>query len=293
VSFLFPSSTITFEAAIRDLASRNAKSRAAAAHALGDVVDPTEKRRAVEALIAALEDDRPEVRAEACSSLGELGEAAAVPGLIKRLDDGSEPVRQNAAIALGSLRALAIDGFEPLALALREGPADLRFQAATSIAEIDAAAFGHAAPRDGSAGRQRPTALSIAGGDARACPRTPAEAPHADAARGSTSPTHRRAQGRAARARQRARRSGTRWDASPRSRLKDRDALIRALTRAIPPEVTPPPPRAAARGASARGVSPPTRAGPSSGSLSAAHRVGATGRVPLEAGEAPRTGCSK
>jgi HEAT repeat protein len=135
VSFLFPSSTITFEAAIRDLASGNPKSRAFAAHALGDVVEPTEKRRAVAALIAALEDDRPEVRAEACSSLGDLGELAPVPGLIKRLDDGSAPVRQNAAIALGTLRAA--EGFDALALALREGPADLRFQAATSIAEID------------------------------------------------------------------------------------------------------------------------------------------------------------
>jgi HEAT repeat protein len=135
VSFLFPASTITFDAAIRDLARGNPKSRAAAAHALGDVVEPTEKRRAVEALIAALEDDRHEVRAEACSSLGDLGELAAVPGLVKRLDDGSPPVRQNAAIALGSLRAA--DGFEALALALREGPADLRFQAATSIGEID------------------------------------------------------------------------------------------------------------------------------------------------------------
>lgn len=135
MSFLFPSSTITFEAAIRDLTSKSTKARAFAAHALGDVDDPTEKRRAVDALIAALEDDQPEVRAEACSSLGDLGELSATPGLIKRLDDGAPPVRQNAAIALGSLRAP--DGFEPLALALREGPVDLRFQAATSLAEID------------------------------------------------------------------------------------------------------------------------------------------------------------
>ncbi len=135
MSFLFPSSTITFEAAIRDLTSKNPRARAFAAHALGDVDDPTERRRAVEALLGALEDDRPEVRAEACSSLGDLGEDTAIAGLIKRLDDGAAPVRQNAAIALGTLRAAA--GFEPLAEALRSGPADLRFQAATSLAEID------------------------------------------------------------------------------------------------------------------------------------------------------------
>lgn len=137
MSFLFPSTTITFEAALRDLTSKSPRARAFAAHALGDVDDPTEKHRAVVALMGALDDDRPEVRAEACSSLGDLGEPDAAAGLIKRLDDGSPPVRQNAAIALGSLRAAA--GFEPLLAALREGPADLRFQAATSLAEIDPA----------------------------------------------------------------------------------------------------------------------------------------------------------
>jgi HEAT repeat protein len=135
VSFLFPSQTITFEAALRDLARGKPKSRAFAAHALGDVDDPTERRRAVEALIPALEDDTFEVRAEAAASLGELGDLSAVPGLVKRLDDGYAAVRQNAAIALGSLRAA--DGFAPLAQALKDGPADLRFQAATSLAEID------------------------------------------------------------------------------------------------------------------------------------------------------------
>jgi HEAT repeat protein len=137
VSFLFPSPTITFDAALRDLASGSPKARAMAAHALGDVTDdPVARRRAVDALVRALDDDRPEVRAEAASSLGELGEPGALPHLIKRLGDGSPPVRQNAAIALGSL-GLA-DAFEPLATALREGAPDLRFQAATSLAEIDA-----------------------------------------------------------------------------------------------------------------------------------------------------------
>jgi HEAT repeat protein len=137
VSFLFPSTTITFDAAMRDLAGGSPKARAMAAHALGDVTDPVERRRAVDALIRALDDDRLEVRAEACSSLGELGEPGAIPHLIKRLDDGIAAVRQNAAIALGTLKHA--DGFAPLAEALKEGPADLRFQAATSLAEIDVA----------------------------------------------------------------------------------------------------------------------------------------------------------
>jgi len=137
VSYLFPSTTITVEAALRDVASGSPKARAMAAHALGDVTDPDAKRRALDALVRALDDDRPEVRAEAASSLGQLAEASTLPHLIKRLGDGAAPVRQNAAIALGTLRAA--DAFDPLADALRDGPPDLRFQAATSLAEVDPA----------------------------------------------------------------------------------------------------------------------------------------------------------
>jgi len=137
VSFLFPSSTITFDAAMRDLAQGSPKARAMAAHALGDVTEPAEKRRALDALIRALDDDRMEVRAEACASIGDLGDAGGIPYLIKKLDDGTAPVRQNAAIALGTIGHA--DGFQPLADALADGPADLRFQAATSLAEIDGA----------------------------------------------------------------------------------------------------------------------------------------------------------
>ncbi|MGE0872049.1 MAG: HEAT repeat domain-containing protein [Kofleriaceae bacterium] len=137
MSFLFPSTTITFEAALRDLSQGSPKARVFAAHALGEVTEATERRRAVEALISALDDDRPDVRAEACGSLGELAEPAALPHLVKRLSDGAPGVRQNAAIALGTL-GLA-DGFAALVEALQTGPADLRFQAATSLAEIDGA----------------------------------------------------------------------------------------------------------------------------------------------------------
>lgn len=137
MSFLFPSTTITFDAAMRDLGSGSVKARAAAAHALGGVSDAVEKRRAVDALVRALDDDRPEVRSEACASLGELHEPGALPHLLKRLDDGVAGVRQNAAIALGTIGHP--DAFAPLVEALHSGPADLRYQAATSLAEIDAA----------------------------------------------------------------------------------------------------------------------------------------------------------
>jgi HEAT repeat protein len=183
VSFLFPSSTITFDAAIRDLAQGSPKARAAAAHALGDLADPTEKRRAVDALVRALDDDRPEVRAEACSSLGELGDESVLEVLIRRLDDGAAAVRQNAAIALGTLRHPA--GFEPLAQALREGPADLRFQAATSLAEIDPArAFEPLAQALDDPDPQviAAAALSLGAiGDARAVPLVAARLDHREA----------------------------------------------------------------------------------------------------------------
>jgi HEAT repeat protein len=138
LSFLFPSSTITLEAALRDASSTNVKARLRAVTALGDVDELTERRRAVAALTVALDDDHPGVRAEAVASLGQMGELAPVPALIARLDDGDSGVRQQAAIALGGLRDRA--GFAPLAEALRAGPADLRYQAASSLAEIDAVA---------------------------------------------------------------------------------------------------------------------------------------------------------
>jgi HEAT repeat protein len=182
VSFLFPSTTITIDAALRDLAHGSPKARTAAAHALGDV-EATEKSRAIEALVRALDDDRPEVRAEACASLGDLGDAQVVPLLIRRLDDGAPPVRQNAAIALGTLAHP--DGFEPLAQALADGPPDLRFQAATSLAEIDQARAYEplvAALDDRDPQVVAAAALSLGAiGDVRAVPRLTTKLDHADA----------------------------------------------------------------------------------------------------------------
>jgi HEAT repeat protein len=184
VSYLFPASTITVDAALRDLGSGSAKARAQAAHALGDLADPVERARAVPALIAALDDDRPEVRAEACASLGELGDGAAVAPLIKRLDDGQPGVRQAAAIALGTLRHP--DGFGPLVERLKEGSPDLRFQAATSLAEIDpTAAYDPLVAALGDADPQVLSAIALALGaigDGRAVGHLARLAEHADPA---------------------------------------------------------------------------------------------------------------
>ncbi|WP_428261861.1 HEAT repeat domain-containing protein [Haliangium sp.] len=129
------SSTITFEAALRDLGSKSDRVRAQAANALGDVHTPEQRAQAVPALIQTLADRRPEIRSEAALALGELDSADAVDPLVACFDDPVPVVRQAAAIALGRLALPA--AFESVARALREGPPDLRFQAATSLAEID------------------------------------------------------------------------------------------------------------------------------------------------------------
>ncbi len=164
-----PSRTITLPAALRDLQGGSVKARVLAADLLGDV-DGDGQAAAVAALIAALDDDAAQVRAEAATSLGAQRDPRAVDALIARLDDGAGPVRQAAAIALGSIG----DGraFAPLAQALREGPADLRFQAATSLAEIDPlAAFAPLAAATGELDPQVLGAVALglgATGDPRA-----------------------------------------------------------------------------------------------------------------------------
>src|SRR5689334_5611975 len=107
---------MTIEAALRDIVRGSPKARVLAAQRLGDATDAVEKHRAAEALISALEDERAEVRAEACISLGELREPTAVSHLVRKLDDGVPGVRQNAAIALGTLGHP--DAFAPLSEAL-------------------------------------------------------------------------------------------------------------------------------------------------------------------------------
>ena len=135
MTYQLRSTTITFDAALRDLKSSNDRARAQAAHALGDVLDPEQRKQAVAALIAVLDDDRQEVRAEAALSLGDLETEAAVEPLVARCDDPVPAVRQSAMIALGRLGFSS--SFDAVARALDKGPPDLRFQAATSLVEID------------------------------------------------------------------------------------------------------------------------------------------------------------
>jgi HEAT repeat protein/CheY-like chemotaxis protein len=66
---------------------------------LGEQGDP----RAVEPLIATLQDQNPPVRQAACEALGMLGERRALKPLLGALADGDRNVRQAAAWALGEL----------------------------------------------------------------------------------------------------------------------------------------------------------------------------------------------
>jgi HEAT repeat protein len=133
---VFRGQTITFEAALRDVRSPDARVRALAADALADVAE-AERPQAVAALVPLLRDERHEIRATAAIALGVLGDRSVVPQLVDKLVDGNPQARQAAAIALGRLGDPA--AFDALAEQLREGPADLRFQAARSLAEIDPA----------------------------------------------------------------------------------------------------------------------------------------------------------
>lgn len=134
MSSYFPTVTITFDAALRDLASVKEKSRAQAAHALRYLTDADERARAVEALLPLIDDISELVRSEAAASLGELGNELAVSALARAIDDPSPLVRQAATLALGHL------GFEstiePLTAALHHNEPDVRFQAATALVEL-------------------------------------------------------------------------------------------------------------------------------------------------------------
>ena len=133
---MIPQKGITLEAALRDLESERWEARAMAAGALGSV-DDADRDAACAALRKALRDDRGEVRFAAAMSLAELKDAGAAPMLVDQLDDGDGRAREAAALALGRIGNPEI-AWAPLASKLRIGPPAVRFQAAASLAEIDA-----------------------------------------------------------------------------------------------------------------------------------------------------------
>jgi HEAT repeat protein len=103
--------------------------REAAAAALGQIGDAA----AVPGLLAALDDANADVR-RAAAALGEIGYAAAVPGLLAALDDAEARVREAAAAALERIGdAAAVPG---LLHALRDAEARVREAAAKALGQI-------------------------------------------------------------------------------------------------------------------------------------------------------------
>ena len=86
--------------------SSNAEIRTAAIAALGDQIQALEDESARDLLIAALNDEVADVRAEASTLLGKLHDAGWAEPLLKpRLSDSIPQVRKNAALALMKLNA--------------------------------------------------------------------------------------------------------------------------------------------------------------------------------------------
>ncbi len=86
--------------------SSNVEIRTAAIAALGDQIQALEDENARDLLIAALNDEVADVRAEASTLLGKLDDAGwAEPLLTPRLSDSDQQVRKNAALALMKLDA--------------------------------------------------------------------------------------------------------------------------------------------------------------------------------------------
>ncbi len=129
--------TISPQAALKDLENADPKVRVRAADALGKV-DGELTGKACSALRAHIWDDDPDVRYTVALALGELRDMEAVEDLIDAiLGDGHPLPRQAAVIALGLIgdpRAT-----KALIRMLKEASPDVRFQAATSLLQVNPA----------------------------------------------------------------------------------------------------------------------------------------------------------
>lgn len=114
--------------------------RIAAAEAL-DKIDPQWRtsgvaKKAASGCIAALEDEKPDIREAAARELQLLRDRRAVEPLIQRLMDESSDVRQAAAWALGALGAPQT--LKPLIACLKDQDWEVRRAAATSLGKLKA-----------------------------------------------------------------------------------------------------------------------------------------------------------
>lgn len=122
-----------FEAALRDLKAERSSIRASAAEDLA-VHGPTHRADVVEALIEALNDEAPDVRAAAAVGLADVGAEEAVEPLVAAAGDRDEHVRQMALAALGELRAT--EAADCVADALDHACSAVRFQAVIAYPRV-------------------------------------------------------------------------------------------------------------------------------------------------------------
>ena len=120
------------QALVAALKDESPEVRAQAMHALMQVKSPA----LVEPMLAALSDGNADVRQAAAQSLGELGDARAIAGLSGLLADANAEVRQQAVFALGQLGA--VEAAPALVKALNDSAADVRQQAAFALGQLEA-----------------------------------------------------------------------------------------------------------------------------------------------------------
>lgn len=140
----FPPLKPKFSAALRDVASKDARARAAAAEALGAPPEGSEDD-ALAALVPLIEDPVAAVRAAAVSSLGLLRDSAALEAILACFEDGDPTVRQIAVMAAAELGDA--DAVPALRRALRSDHAEVRFQALASLATLAPDEAATALPR--------------------------------------------------------------------------------------------------------------------------------------------------
>jgi HEAT repeat protein len=104
--------------------------RSAAYYALGEIKDV----RAVEPLIAKLDDEDKDVRSAACDALRKIKDVRAVEPLIAKLDDEDKDVKQAACYALGETKD--VRAVEPLIAKLDDEDKGVRQQALGALVKI-------------------------------------------------------------------------------------------------------------------------------------------------------------
>ena len=91
---------------------------------------------AVPRLEALVAKSNPQIASQALAALGEMGGSEILPALLKALTNGGPVVRAQAATALGSLRSRAGAAVPALVQATHEGDVGLRASAARALGEI-------------------------------------------------------------------------------------------------------------------------------------------------------------